>query len=170
VKRGATPWEAPLASAVISPPLTALIEAAWYMVVRHIPFWEVLGANIDPDMAFRPSAYVAVAGAGIAMIAFLRKGPIPRPSAASLRVQRRPEAADGLGRHRAFRRAASHSSRAKLAQSLKCDNAEPPRAFDRGRRESRRHVLGRLKRIMSAEAAKLNGRSPVVHNARSTPE
>jgi methionine sulfoxide reductase heme-binding subunit len=95
VKRGATAWEAALASAVISPPLTALIEAAWYMVVRHIPFWEVLGANIDPDMAFRPSAYVAVAGAGIAMIAFLRKGPIPRPSAASLRVQRRPEAADG---------------------------------------------------------------------------
>ena len=105
VKRGATAWEAALASAVISPPLTALIEAAWYMVVRHIPFWEVLGANIDPDMAFRPSAYVAVAGAGIAMIAFLRKGPIPRPSAASLRVQRRPEAADGLGRHRALRRA-----------------------------------------------------------------
>jgi methionine sulfoxide reductase heme-binding subunit len=95
VKRGATAWEAALASAVISPPLTALIEAAWYMVVRHIPFWEVLGANIDLDMAFRPSAYVAVAGAGIAMITFLREGPIPRPSAASLRVQRRPEAADG---------------------------------------------------------------------------
>ena len=78
VKRGAEPWVAALAAAVISPPLTALVEAGWYAIVRHIPFWEVLGANIDPDMAFRPSAYVAAAGAAFVVVALLRKAPAPR--------------------------------------------------------------------------------------------
>src|SRR5208283_644865 len=63
VKRGLPAWGSALAAAIVSPPLTALIEAAWYALVRHIPFWELLNANVDPDMAFRPSAYVAAAGA-----------------------------------------------------------------------------------------------------------
>ena len=78
VKRGAPAWAAAAAAAVISPPLTALIEAAWYALVRHIPFWEVLGANVDPDMAFRPSAYVAAAGAAFVFIALLRRAPAKR--------------------------------------------------------------------------------------------
>ena len=78
VKRGAPAWVAALAAAVVSPPLTALIEAAWYALVRHIPFWEVLGANFDPDMAFRPSAYVAAAGAAFVVVALLRPSPAPR--------------------------------------------------------------------------------------------
>ena len=82
VKRGLPAWGAALAAAVVSPPLTALIEAAWYALVRHIPFREVLGANIDPDMAFRPSAYVAAAGAAFVIVALLRRAPATRRSAA----------------------------------------------------------------------------------------
>jgi len=82
VKRGLpAPW-ATLAAALLSPPLAALFEATWYALVRHIPFWEVLDANFDPDMAFRPSAYVAAAGAAFLIVAFLRRAPAGRPSAA----------------------------------------------------------------------------------------
>ena len=65
------------AAAVLSPSLTALIEATWYALVRHIPFWEVIDANFDPDMAFRPSAYVAAAGVVFVAVAILRKTPAP---------------------------------------------------------------------------------------------
>ena len=75
LKRGAAPWAAALAAAALSPPLTALIEAAWYALVRHIPFWNVIDANFDPDMAFRPSAYVAAAGVVFAAVAILRRSP-----------------------------------------------------------------------------------------------
>jgi len=75
LKRGAAPWIAAIAAAVLSPPLTALIEAAWYALVRHIPFSEVIDANFDPDMAFRPSAYVAAAGVVFAAVAILRRSP-----------------------------------------------------------------------------------------------
>jgi methionine sulfoxide reductase heme-binding subunit len=78
VKRGLPAWSAALAAAVVSPPVTALVEAAWYALVRHIPFWEVLSANVDPDMAFRPSAYVAAAGAAFVVVALLRRSPAPR--------------------------------------------------------------------------------------------
>src|SRR5208282_5972200 len=81
MKRGAPAWVAELAAAVVSPPLTALIEAAWYALVRHIPFWEVLGANVDPDMAFRPSAYVALGGAALLIVTLLRRAPATRRSA-----------------------------------------------------------------------------------------
>jgi sulfoxide reductase heme-binding subunit YedZ len=81
VKRGAPAWAAALAAAVISPPLTALVEATWYALVRHIPFWEVLGANIDPDMAFRPSGYVAAGVAAFLAITLLRRAPSPGRSA-----------------------------------------------------------------------------------------
>src|SRR5208282_2854425 len=78
VQRGLPAWAAALAAALVSPPLTALIEAAWYALVRHIPFWEVLNANVDPDMAFRPSAYVAAGGAAFVVVALLRRSPAPR--------------------------------------------------------------------------------------------
>jgi len=77
LKRGAPAWIAALAAAVLSPPLTALIEAAWYALVRHIPFPEVVDANFDPDMAFRPSAYVAAAGVVFVAVAILRRTPAP---------------------------------------------------------------------------------------------
>ncbi len=82
VKRRAPPWAAALMSAVLATPLTALIEAAWYALIRHIPFWDVLGANLDPDMAFRPSAYVAAAGAALVVVAVLRRSPQPKPAPA----------------------------------------------------------------------------------------
>ncbi|MBV8439269.1 MAG: sulfoxide reductase heme-binding subunit YedZ [Hyphomicrobiales bacterium] len=81
VKRGLPAWGAALAGAIVSPPLTALIEAAWYALVRHIPFWEVLSANVDPDMAFRPSAYVALGGAAFLIVTLLRRAPATRRSA-----------------------------------------------------------------------------------------
>jgi methionine sulfoxide reductase heme-binding subunit len=90
LKRGFQPWAAALAGAVISPPLAALIEATWYALVRHIPFWEVLGANIDPDMAFRPSAYVAAAGLAFFAVALLRRSPAPRRSAIVAAVRPAP--------------------------------------------------------------------------------
>jgi methionine sulfoxide reductase heme-binding subunit len=98
VKRQVPAWAAALVGAVLSPPLTAFIEAGWYALVRHIPFWDVLDANVDPDMAFRPSAYVAAAGAALVVVAVLRRAPQlrlapaaqppaprPRPSANSVR-------------------------------------------------------------------------------------
>jgi methionine sulfoxide reductase heme-binding subunit len=80
-KRGVPAWGAALAAAIVAPPVTALIEAAWYSLVRHIPFSEVLGANVDPDMAFRPSAYVAAAGAAFLVVTLLRRVPATRRSA-----------------------------------------------------------------------------------------
>jgi sulfoxide reductase heme-binding subunit YedZ len=55
-------WAAAVASVVVGTGATALIEATWYMFRRHYPFWEVLGANIDPDMFPRPTFWVLVAG------------------------------------------------------------------------------------------------------------
>ena len=80
LKRGVPAWGAALAAAIVAPPLTALIEASWYALVRHIPFWEVLSANVDPDMAFRPSAYVAAAGAAFLVVTVLRRAPATRRS------------------------------------------------------------------------------------------
>ncbi len=80
VKRGFSASGAALAAAVVAPPLTALIEASWYALVRHIPFWEVLAANVDPDMLFRPSAYVSAGGAAILIVTFARKAPATRRS------------------------------------------------------------------------------------------
>src|SRR5271165_717009 len=81
LKRGAPAWIAALAAAVLSPPLTALIEAAWYALVRHIDFWHVLDANFDPDMAYRPSAYVAAAGVAFLGVTLARKSAAPRRAA-----------------------------------------------------------------------------------------
>ena len=88
VKRRAPPWAAALAAALIAAPATALIEAGWYALVRHIPFWEVLAANIDWDMAFRPSAFVATGGAALFAVAALRRNPRPVPASAPVRAAR----------------------------------------------------------------------------------
>ena len=82
IKRGLPAWTAALAAAMIAPPLTALIEASWYALVRHIPFSEVLAANFDPDMAFRPSAYVAAAGALFFLVVLARRSAAPSRSPA----------------------------------------------------------------------------------------
>jgi sulfoxide reductase heme-binding subunit YedZ len=55
-------WAASVASVALGTGMTTLVEAAWYAIRRHYPFWEVLGANIDPDMFPRPAFYVAVVG------------------------------------------------------------------------------------------------------------
>jgi hypothetical protein len=55
-------WGATLASVIVGTGLTALIEATWYAIRRHYPFWDVLGANIDPDMFPRPTFWVLTAG------------------------------------------------------------------------------------------------------------
>ena len=82
IKRGVPAAAAALAAAIVSPPLTAVIEATWYALVRHIPFREVIEANVDPDMAYRPSAYVAAAGAVFFLAALARKMPAaPKRSA-----------------------------------------------------------------------------------------
>jgi methionine sulfoxide reductase heme-binding subunit len=82
LKRRVAPVVAALAATALGTPLTALIEAAWYALVRHIPFSDVLEANVDPDMAFRPSAYVLAAGAIFVAVAFLRRALAPRPAEA----------------------------------------------------------------------------------------
>jgi sulfoxide reductase heme-binding subunit YedZ len=82
LKRGAAPWVAALAGTVAAVPLTALTEAIWYALIRHIDFWEVLAANIDPDMIWRPSAYVAAAGLVFTALAVWRRQALaPRRSA-----------------------------------------------------------------------------------------
>jgi methionine sulfoxide reductase heme-binding subunit len=81
VKRGAAASSAAFAAALVSPVLTAFIEAAWYALVRHIDFRDVLGANVDPDMAFRPSAYVAAAGLAFLAVALARRNPAQRRAA-----------------------------------------------------------------------------------------
>jgi hypothetical protein len=45
--------------------------------VRHIDFWQVLDANFDPDMAYRPSAYVAAAGVAFLGVTLARGSAAP---------------------------------------------------------------------------------------------
>jgi sulfoxide reductase heme-binding subunit YedZ len=66
-KRGWPAWGVVVGSTLLAPLATASLEGAWYALVRHIDFWEVLSANVDPDMSPRPSHYVALAG--LALIA-----------------------------------------------------------------------------------------------------
>ena len=61
-KRGWPALAVAVGAAAAAPPATALLEATWYAVARHIDFWRVLDANIDFDNDFRPSVYVAAAG------------------------------------------------------------------------------------------------------------
>jgi sulfoxide reductase heme-binding subunit YedZ len=80
-KRG-WPAGAVVAGAAVAAPLaTALVEATWYAVVRHIDFWRVLDANIDFDNDFRPSVYVAAAGLALVLVHIARNWKLVRLSA-----------------------------------------------------------------------------------------
>jgi sulfoxide reductase heme-binding subunit YedZ len=71
-KRGWPAWAVAFGAAVAAPLATALLEATWYALVRHIDFWMVLGANIDFDNDFRPALYVAAAGAALVALQLAR--------------------------------------------------------------------------------------------------
>ena len=62
LKRGAPLWAAVVGAAALAPVISALAEAGWYALVRHIDFWEVLSANFDPELDFSASFYVAMVG------------------------------------------------------------------------------------------------------------
>ena len=62
IKRSAPIWAAVAGAAFAGTLFTALLEATWYAIRRHIDFWDVLNANIDPDMFPRPTVYVVAAG------------------------------------------------------------------------------------------------------------
>ncbi len=85
LKRGASPLTAALAATILATPLTALIEATWYALVRHIPFRAVLDANFGTDMGLRPAVYVLAAGAIFTAVALLRRAPAPRTAGALAR-------------------------------------------------------------------------------------
>ena len=55
-------WAVVAGAAFLAPLLTALLEGVWYAIVRHVNFWMVLSANIDPDSDWRPAAFVLFAG------------------------------------------------------------------------------------------------------------
>jgi sulfoxide reductase heme-binding subunit YedZ len=71
-KRGWPAWSVAVGAAVAAPVATALLEAVWYALVRHIDFWRVLAANIDFDNDFRPAIYVAAAGLALVVVHFTR--------------------------------------------------------------------------------------------------
>ncbi len=80
-KRGWPAWGVVVGSALLAPPATALVEATWYALVRHIDFWEVLSANIDPDMSPRPSQWVALAGLAFIVVYVARNWRMAKTSA-----------------------------------------------------------------------------------------
>ena len=90
LKRGAPAWAAALIAAALSPPLTALIEAGWYALVRHIPFWEVLERQHRPRHGV-PSVGLCAGGGRSAA----RRGAVcagrRRPPARPRPLARRPE-------------------------------------------------------------------------------
>ena len=71
-KRGWPAWSVVVGAGAIAPVATAVLEATWYAVVRHIDFWMVLEANIDFDNDFRPAIYVAAAGLALVVAHFAR--------------------------------------------------------------------------------------------------
>jgi len=79
--RGWPAWGVVVGSAAVAPLATALIEATWYAIVRHIDFWRVLSANFDPDMSPRPSHYVALAGLAFFVVYAARNWRLRRTSA-----------------------------------------------------------------------------------------
>ena len=57
-----------LALAVMAGLGTALIEATWYHLVNHLPFADVLDANLSFDDDLRPAWWVLIAGCGVAAL------------------------------------------------------------------------------------------------------
>jgi sulfoxide reductase heme-binding subunit YedZ len=80
-------WSVVVGSALLAPIATAILEATWYAVVRHINFWMVLDANIDFDNDFRPSIYVATAGLALVVVHFVRNADFKRLSAVFARAK-----------------------------------------------------------------------------------
>ncbi len=74
-------WAIALGAAVVAPIATVLLEATWYALVRHINFWEVLSANIDPDEFPRPGHLVAMAGLAVVVVTVARNWRARKPSA-----------------------------------------------------------------------------------------
>ena len=79
------------ALAVVAGLGTALVEASWYHLVNHLPFADVLDANLSFDDDLRPAWWVFIAGCGIAALRvgrlawarWGRKGLQGRPSPSS---------------------------------------------------------------------------------------
>jgi sulfoxide reductase heme-binding subunit YedZ len=65
-------WATALAAALLAAPATALAEASWYALVRHIPFGRVWDANFSLLLAPRPSWLVALAGVALVVVALVR--------------------------------------------------------------------------------------------------
>jgi methionine sulfoxide reductase heme-binding subunit len=76
-RRGWPEWVVALVSAIIAAPATALAEAGWYALVRHIPFKLVWSANFSFDLAPRPSWLVAAAGLALVVVAVARMARAP---------------------------------------------------------------------------------------------
>ncbi len=57
-----------LALALVAGLGTALVEATWYHLVNHLPFADVLDANLSFDDDLRPAWWVLIAGCGIAAL------------------------------------------------------------------------------------------------------
>jgi methionine sulfoxide reductase heme-binding subunit len=101
-KRALPAWAVTVGSALLAPIATAILEATWYAIVRHINFWMVLGANIDFDNDFRPSIYVAAAGLALVVVHFARNANFSRLSALFARAkQERRDVGDAGGLLRA---------------------------------------------------------------------
>jgi sulfoxide reductase heme-binding subunit YedZ len=81
-KRGWPAWGVVVGSALVAPLATVFLEATWYAIVRHVDFWEVVSANIDPDMTPRPSQYVALVSLAFVIVYAARNWRLWRTSAA----------------------------------------------------------------------------------------
>ena len=77
LKRGAPLWAAVVGAAALAPVISALAEAGWYALVRHIDFWEVLSANFDPELDFSASFYVAMVGIAFVAVYGVRNFKLP---------------------------------------------------------------------------------------------
>jgi len=65
-------WGVSIGVVVAAPLATALLEGAWYAIVRHIEFSQVFERNFDFENEFRPAAYVAMAGGAFVVVHFAR--------------------------------------------------------------------------------------------------
>jgi sulfoxide reductase heme-binding subunit YedZ len=73
-------WQPKLLALFALAPLSALatagIEAGWYAVATRIDPWRVLEANLQ-TMMLRPSAWVLIVALGVALLAAIRRIPLP---------------------------------------------------------------------------------------------
>ncbi|OJY35815.1 MAG: hypothetical protein BGP06_02915 [Rhizobiales bacterium 65-9] len=67
-----------LAAAAAGGALTMAIEALWYGLATGVPGLAVLKANLNFDIAIRPGWWVALAGAGVALLRLARPAPPSR--------------------------------------------------------------------------------------------